>query len=205
VLVSNPPFSIATQLLEHAWKLGFRIVVFLMEPSFMHTAERFERLHPRGHLRRIYPLAERLKDMHDAAYLAKGGKKRSQPRMHCWYVFDRNYCGDAASIPVSIKNPTPQMPWQTGPRCQQCRKPYQPQRSTSRFCAPACRQRAYHRKLSVRLSVTPTHNTAGSEVFRYVCHADVPRFVAEGWQATPALEGTHHGEYSVLMRRIERD
>ena len=32
----------------------------LLEPSFLHSADRFERLHPRGHLRRIYPLAERL-------------------------------------------------------------------------------------------------------------------------------------------------
>jgi hypothetical protein len=44
-----------------------------------------------------------------------------------------------------------------------------------------------------------------SEVFRYALHADVPRFVAEGWEEMPALDGTHHGEYSVLMRRRERD
>ena len=54
-------------------------------------------------------------------------------------------------------------------------------------------------------SVTPIPGAAGTEVFRYVRHADVPRFTAEGWQATPALDGTHHGEYSVLMRRIEQD
>ena len=113
VLVSNPPFASAMEILEHAWRLGFRVVILLMEPSFLHTAERFERLHPRGHLRRVYPLAERLKDMHDAAYLAKGGKKKSQPRMHSWYVFDRNYCGDAVTIPVSINDPTARMPWQS--------------------------------------------------------------------------------------------
>jgi len=43
-----------------------------------------------------------------------------------------------------------------------------------------------------------------SEEFRYVRHADAPRFAAEGWQAMPALDGTHHGEYSVLMRRVEQ-
>jgi hypothetical protein len=31
--------------------------------------------------------------------------------------------------------------------------------------------------------------------------ADVPRFVAEGWELLPALNGTHHGDHSVLMRR----
>ena len=41
-------------------------------------------------------------------------------------------------------------------------------------------------------------------MFRYVRHADVPRFAAEGWEPLPALDGTHHGEYSVLMRRVEQ-
>ena len=82
------------------------------------------------------------------------------------------------------------------------------QRSSSRFCSPACRQRAYHKRLSVTLSVTPApapnapiEPSDTSEVFRYVRHADVPRFTAEGWELLPALDGTHHGEYSVLMRR----
>ena len=92
--------------------------------------------------------------------------------------------------------------------CEQCRKPYEPQRSSSRFCSPACRQRAHHKRLSVTLSVTPTPSAAiepsDSEVFRYVRHAEVPRFTAEGWELLPALDGTHHGEYSVLMRRGRR-
>ena len=91
--------------------------------------------------------------------------------------------------------------------CEQCGRPYQPQRSSARFCSPACRQRAHHKRLSVTLSVTPTPSTAieasdASEVFRYVRHADVQRFMAKGWKPLPALDGTHHGEYSVLMRRI---
>jgi hypothetical protein len=43
------------------------------------------------------------------------------------------------------------------------------------------------------------------EVFRYVRHADVPRFATEGWEILPALDGTHHGAHSVLMRRREQD
>jgi hypothetical protein len=35
--------------------------------------------------------------------------------------------------------------------------------------------------------------------FRYVVHADVPDYLRCGWLALPALEGTHHGYYSVLM------
>ena len=175
-----------------------------MEPSFLFTADRFERMHPRGHLRRIYPLAERLKDMHDAAHIANGGKKGSQPRMHCWFVFDRNYCGHATTIPVSIKNPAARMPWQTTPRCEQCAKPYRPQRSSSRFCSESMSGSA---PIVRELSVTPSVTSAPIgrlKVFRYVRHADVPRFTAEGWEPSPALDGTHHGEYSVLMRRVEQ-
>jgi hypothetical protein len=55
----------------------------------------------------------------------------------------------------------------------------------------------------------PTHavieSSNNSEVFRYCRHADVQRFAAEGWELLPALDGTHHGEYSVLMRRREPD
>ena len=37
--------------------------------------------------------------------------------------------------------------------------------------------------------------------FRYVPHESVEQFAAEGWVATESLEGTHHGDYSVLMQR----
>ena len=38
--------------------------------------------------------------------------------------------------------------------------------------------------------------------FRYIRHAQVPRFTAEGWERL--LDGTHHDEYSVLRRRVEQ-
>ena len=75
VLLSNPPYGERMACLEHAWALGFRLVVFLLPPSFLYTADRFERMHKRGHLRRVHILAERLQDMHDAAHIAAGGKR----------------------------------------------------------------------------------------------------------------------------------
>jgi hypothetical protein len=127
---------------------------------------------------------------------------------HAWYRFDARHSGgpvlhnnrgqDEVNPPRRVKV------------CEQCRKFYEPQRNSSRFCSEACRQRAHRKRLSVTLSVTPapTSNslepTDASEVFRYVRHAEVPRFTAEGWEVLPALDGTHHGEYSVLMRRIEQ-
>jgi hypothetical protein len=201
VLVSNPPFAEAMRIIEHALALGFRIIVLLLKANFTSTAERYERLHKLGHLRRVHVLAERLQDMHDANFT---GEKASQSLDHAWFVLDRNYCGPATIIPVSINDPTARMPWQTGAVCQQCRKPYQPQRSSSRFCSQTCRQRAHRDMLSVTVSVTLAPSDP-SEEFRYVRHADIERFEAEGWEPLPALDGTHHGEYSVLMRRREQD
>jgi hypothetical protein len=43
----------------------------------------------------------------------------------------------------------------------------------------------------------------GSHEFRYVRHADVEAYQAEGWTPCDGLAGTHHGEYSVLMERRE--
>ncbi|MET4240773.1 hypothetical protein [Bradyrhizobium sp. RT10b] len=95
--------------------------------------------------------------------------------------------------------------------CEHCGKAYEQwQRSSSRFCSPACKQRAYRERLIVThsvtaLSLTPTVTPAPSdpagEEFRYVLHADVARFEAEGWELLPALDSTHPGEYSALMRR----
>ena len=54
------------------------------------------------------------------------------------------------------------------------------------------------------MTASVTSASSAGEVFRYVPHADVQRFAAEGWELLPALDGTHHGEYSVLMRRVEQ-
>jgi hypothetical protein len=125
---------------------------------------------------------------------------------HAWYRFDINHT--AGPVLHNNRGKGEAIAPQRTTICEQCRKSYQLQRSTSRFCSQACKQQAYRKRLSVTHSVTPITGAAieqaGSEVFRYIRHADVPRFTAEGWQATQALEGTHHSEYAVLMRLIEQ-
>ena len=111
VLLSNCAYADAMGHIEHALALGFRVIVLLLKLSFLCTAERYERLHKRGHLRRVHVLAERLQGMHDAAHIAAGGKKGSQSQVHAWFVFDRDYCGPATINPVSIHRPAARMPW----------------------------------------------------------------------------------------------
>jgi hypothetical protein len=122
------------------------------------------------------------------------GSKHTGKDNSAWYRFDARHTSgpvfhgrDRAEIPVLRKI------------CEQCGKAYDPERSSSRFCSPACKQGAYRKRISVTLSVT-----GSSGVFRYVRREDVARFEAEGWEYLPALDGTHHGEYSALMRRRER-
>ena len=93
------------------------------------------------------------------------------------------------------------MPWQTGPRCEQCAQALPAAAIDLAVLLAGMQAAAYRKRLSVTASVTPT---PADQLFRYVLHADVPRFEAEGWLATQALDGTHHGEYSVLMRQIEQ-
>ena len=131
------------------------------------------------------------------------GSQHTGKDNHAWYRFDIRH----KSGPVFHGRGHDEMiPLRRTRVCEQCRKPYEPRRSSSRFCSQACKQRAYRKRLSVTSSVTPAPNAPiepsdSAEVFRYVRHADVPKFSAEGWEPLPALDGTHHGEYSVLMRR----
>jgi hypothetical protein len=111
VIVTNPAFACAMPAIEHALAIGFEVVIFLAKLSFLSTADRFERLHKPGHLRRVYILAERLHGMHDYSFLAAGGKTASQSQTDCWIVVDRLYRGPATIIPVSINDPTSRMPW----------------------------------------------------------------------------------------------
>jgi hypothetical protein len=110
LLLSNPPFARSMEAIEHALAIGFDVVIFLAKLSFLCTADRFERLHKPGHLRRVHVLAERLQDMHDAAFT---GERASQSQVHAWLVIDRNYRGPAVINPVSINEPSACMPWAT--------------------------------------------------------------------------------------------
>jgi hypothetical protein len=129
VLISNPPYAGAMGFIEHALALRFLLIVLLLKLDFLTTDDRYTRLHPLGHLRRVHVLAERLQGMHDAKYLAAGGKEGSQPYQHAWFVFDREYCGPAKINPVSIYQPAARMPWQ---RSDNGKNSYHGSRGTSR-------------------------------------------------------------------------
>jgi len=109
-----------------------------------------------------------------------------------WYRFDARH---KAGPVFHGRDHGEAVPSRRTKTCEQCGRRYELQRASARFCSPRCKQLAYRKRLSVTPSVT---------LFRYVRHAEVPRFMAEGWELLPALDGTHHGTYSALMRRREQ-
>jgi hypothetical protein len=123
------------------------------------------------------------------------GTKHTGKDNHAWYRFDITHAGGPM---FHWRDQNAANPSRRAGVCEQCRRSYEAQRTSSRFCSQTCRQRAHRNRLSVTSTVTRSHS---SEVFRYVRHADVQKFIAEGWEPLPALDGTHHGEYSALMRR----
>ena len=85
VLLSNPPYSQATALLEHAFAIGFRVVIFLLTTNYLHTGDRFERVHKRG---TSHPCVSpgRAAAGH-ARRRPSPAQKASQPQVHSWFVF----------------------------------------------------------------------------------------------------------------------
>jgi hypothetical protein len=114
VLLSNPAYAGAMETIEHAFALEFDVVILLLKLGFLCTADRFDRVHRPGHLRRVHVLAERL-IMHDAEHLAAGGNKAAPSAVHMWAVFDRHYRGPATIVPISVNRPGERMPWLSQP------------------------------------------------------------------------------------------
>jgi hypothetical protein len=129
------------------------------------------------------------------------GSKHTGKDNHAWCRFDIKHKGG----PVFHGRESELIPSRRTGICEQCHRIYERQRSSSRFCSPTCRQGAHRYRLSVTSSVASAPSDA-AELFRYVLHSDVPRFMSEGWELLPALDGTQHGEFSALMRRrVERN
>jgi hypothetical protein len=194
VIISNPPWSrdLMHRLISHFQSI--RPAWLLLDADWAHTKQAVPFLPHTSHIVAV----GRQKWIEGSRYTGKD---------NCaWYRFDIKH---TAGPVFHGRGGDTVTPIRRSAICEQCRTVYEPQRSSSRFCSGTCRLHAHRMKrLSVTLSVTraPTSNTLtepsdSSELFRYVRHADIERFEAEGWELLPALDGTHHGEYSVLMRR----
>jgi hypothetical protein len=78
-----------------------------------------------------------------------------------WYRFDARHSGGPI---LHGRDQGEAIPPRRTRVCEQCRKPYQPQRSSSGFCSQACKQQAYRKRLTVTSSVTPAPDYEGDVV-----------------------------------------
>ncbi|MET4418278.1 hypothetical protein [Bradyrhizobium sp. RT3a] len=102
------------------------------------------------------------------------GSKHTGKDNYGWYRFDIRHKAGPVFHGRDVDDVTPIR--RTG-ICEHCRKAYELQRSSSRFCSQACKQRTYRRRLTVTSSVTrasapnpPIEPLDCSEAFRYVRH-----------------------------------
>ena len=99
VALTNPPFGLITEFIEHGLDLVPRVIV-LAPLGLLASARRAKIL---KQLARVRVFAERLPMMHRHDWT---GPKASSAINHGWFVFDRQHSGPAALDRISI-HPTP--------------------------------------------------------------------------------------------------
>ena len=108
--------SQATASIEHAFAIGFETVIFLLSTSYLHTADRRQRIHKRGRLRsrpRLGSAASR--HARRGPDIRAGGKTASQSQVHSWFAFDLRHFGPATLHSASLHHPDELMPWEEPP------------------------------------------------------------------------------------------
>jgi hypothetical protein len=172
-IITNPPYTrdLMHRLIEHLQRIA--PTWLLMETDWVSTLQAVPYL---VHCSDIVTIG-RLKWLAESKHTGKDN--------YGWFRFDARYNGVTA---IHRRNQAEVISPRTRV-CEQCGKRYEQWlRSSSRFCSAACKQLAYRKRLSVTPSVTSA--PSGDEEFRYVAHADVPRFEAEGWEAMAHLSET---------------
>jgi hypothetical protein len=87
-IVTNPPFSLAEQFIEHALERA-PLVIMLLRFAFYESERRTHILEGCG-LARIHCFRKRLPMMHRADW---AGRKANSGMAFAWYVWDRTYSG----------------------------------------------------------------------------------------------------------------
>ena len=98
-IVTNPPYKLAGEFVEHALRLCPRVVM-LLRLAFIESVSRSEIL-DRGKLARIYPFARRLPTMHRRGW---DGPHATSAIAFCWYVWDANHDGPTELRRIDWRN-----------------------------------------------------------------------------------------------------
>ena len=83
-IVTNPPFNIAEDILDHALKIATNKVCLLVRAPFLESVSRYHRFYKSQPPSRVYMFTERL-SIYPAGQSAKGGGTIA----YCWMVWDK--------------------------------------------------------------------------------------------------------------------
>ena len=86
-VVTNPPFKLALQFMQHAWSLGARKMAFLLRLAALEGAER-GKFYDSSNLARVWVFRGRLSMYRSGIVLANGGMVPM-----AWFVWDRAHQG----------------------------------------------------------------------------------------------------------------
>jgi hypothetical protein len=139
-IVTNPPFKLAEQFVDHALRLCPRVILLLRFLFYEAQRKKYRAVLEDGRLARIHVFANRVPEMHRAGW---DGPKSGSAIAFAWFVWDaRRHHG----------NPKISRIWWTPSRnaagggCYGCGGPMPAGRSDRQWCSNACRQRAYRHR-----------------------------------------------------------
>ncbi len=83
-IITNPPYSIAGEIWDHAYQLAIHKVALLLRLAFLEGIERYDRIFEHNAPARIYVFSERLSMFPKGDDRTKGGTTA-----YAWFVWDR--------------------------------------------------------------------------------------------------------------------
>lgn len=98
-IVTNPPFKLAGEFVEHGLRLCPRVVM-LLRLAFIESERRTPILDA-GHLARMYVFKNRLPMMHRAGRGTQVAKTNSSAMAFAWFCWDRNHSGPTTISRIS--------------------------------------------------------------------------------------------------------
>ena len=93
MIITNPPFSMINQFIEHALDLTRRHVIFLARVQLLEGVER-KRLLERSPLRAVYVHSARQATWKNGQRLDEHGKRWATTMCLAWFVWDKAYKGE---------------------------------------------------------------------------------------------------------------
>ena len=84
-IITNPPYNVAEDILEHALKISTKKVALLLRLAFLESIKRYRKFYSHIPPTRVYVFTERL-SMYPAGEVIKGGGVTP----HAWFIWDKS-------------------------------------------------------------------------------------------------------------------